>query len=279
MKKCLTILAIGLFTLPTYGQRTQEVVTAELSFAQHAVDHSVRKAFIQYADSQGVVFGGGKVRKALRMFTAMPESPISLLWHPAFSAMAKSGELGFTTGPYISQAHAPLPDTSITAGHYSTIWHKNKAGQWKFLLDIGINYPTSLYKQQELYQASNERLVPSSHAVLGQVMDTNALAPEMVFIRKFQSEGLSVYRQVIMPETWFNIEGQQPVTHVEDIEKDLSRIPGTLRFKPIAGGMSESRDFAYVYGTVTNEGKQEFYLRVWVHTSLGWKLLLQTLRS
>ena len=279
MKKCLTILAIGLFTLPTYALRTQEVVTAELAFAQHALDHSVRQAFIQYADSQGVVFPGGKCRNALKTFTAMPELPISLLWHPAFSLMAKSGELGFTTGPYTSQAHAPIPDTSITAGHYSTIWYKNKEGHWKFLIDIGINYQTSLYKLQELNQVTNVRLVPATHSTLGQVMDTNALAPEMAFIEKFHTDGINAYKSVTMPETWFNTDGQQPVTHVEDVVKDLSRIPGTLRFKPIAGGMSSSRDFAYVYGTVTSDAKKDYYLRVWVHTTVGWKLLLQTLRS
>lgn len=287
MKYWLTILALAASTYPIYGQpyptedqHHQDVVKAELAFAQHALDYSVRKAFIHYADSQGVVFLGGQCRNAIKSFTAMSEIPVTLLWHPSFSAMARSGDFGFTTGPFTARNHAPAKDTTtIEAGHYSTVWFRNKDGQWKFLVDIGIHYPSSLYDQQELKQVSSTRMTPSAAAsAIGQVMDTSALAPEKHFIEQYHAEGIKAYKEITIYETWFNTDGHQPVTHVEDVEQSLTRIPASLEFKPIAAGMSSSRDMAYVFGTVTNKDKKDHYLRVWVHTAAGWKLLLQTLR-
>lgn len=287
MKYWLTIVTLAASTYPIYGQpypievqHQQEVVKAELAFAQHAQDHSVRKAFIQYADSQGVVFLGGQVRNAIKSFSAMSEIPVTLLWRPSFSAMAKSGDFGFTTGPFTAQYHAPAKDTNtIEAGQYSTIWLRNKEGQWKFLVDIGIHYPSSLYDKLELKQVSSTRMTPSAAAsAITQVMDTNALAPERYFIKKYHAEGIKAYKDITIYETWFNTDGHQPVTNIEDVERSLTHIPDSLQFKPIAAGMSSSRDMAYVYGTVTNKDKKDHYLRVWVHTADGWKLLLQTLR-
>ncbi|WP_262697057.1 hypothetical protein [Chitinophaga alhagiae] len=42
--------------------------------------------------------------------------------------------------------------------------------------------------------------------------------------------------------------------------------------------MAQSCDLAYVYGNTHHTGKRENYLRVWAHTSTGWKLLLQVLK-
>ena len=52
--------------------------------------------------------------------------------------MAKSGELGFTTGPWTFQPKT-IQDSVVARGQYSTVWKKQKAGEWKFIVDMGIS--------------------------------------------------------------------------------------------------------------------------------------------
>lgn len=126
MKKLLLVIMTFMIVQSIYSQAGQDVVAAEKAFAQYAITHSTRQAFLQYLDSQGVVFNRGAVRNGIELWTAAPESSIKLLWQPAFAAMSAAGDLGFTTGPY--ELRQTMEDTAVGAGHYTTIWVKNKAG-------------------------------------------------------------------------------------------------------------------------------------------------------
>ncbi|WP_276485966.1 hypothetical protein [Paraflavitalea pollutisoli] len=258
------------------AQPTSEVTKAELSFARTAREQGPKMAFLQYADSQGVVFAGGKPRNALKSWKALPDQSFTLWWHPAFAGIAASGDFGFTTGPFYWRAAAP--DTATSFGHYSTVWYKNAAGQWKFLADIGINYATSLYEQQTLQELPGSQLTAAPTVSPRSLVDTIALMPEQDFIDHYRREGILAFGAVTTPATWFNLEGVHPVTKVQDVAAALRRVPAGLHFTPLAAGMAASRDMAYVYGTVTHNNKTENYLRVWGHTPAGWKLLLQVLK-
>lgn len=252
----------------TYSQAGQDVVAAEKAFAQYAITHGMRQAFLQYLDSQGVVFNRGVVRNGIEQWTATPESSMKLLWQPAFAAMSADADLGFTTGPY--ELRHTMEDTAIGAGQYTTIWVKNKAGEWKFLADMGTVYKHSLYNKQPLQPAPSFTPAPAA--------DTSALLIEKTFITDHTARGSLAFREVIIPGSWFNMDRQQPLYALPAIEQALPKIPADLVFTPIASGMAKSRDLAYVYGLVTNKERKENYLRIWAHTAAGWKLLVQVLK-
>lgn len=268
MKKLLLVIMAFMIVQSIYSQAGQDVVGAEKAFAQYAITHSTRQAFLQYLDSQGVVFNRGAVRNGIELWTAAPESSIKLLWQPAFAATSATGDLGFTTGPY--ELRQTMEDTAVGAGHYTTIWVKNKAGEWKFLADLGTVYKHSLYNKQSLQLAPTFTPAPAA--------DSSILLTEKKFITDHIARGSMAFREVIIPGSWFNLDRQQPLNTLPAIEQALSKIPADLVFTPIASGMAHSRDLAYVYGLVTNKERKENYLRIWAHTSSGWKLLVQVLK-
>lgn len=55
-----------------------------------------------------------------------------LQWHPAFAGIARSGDLGFTTGPYFLRGRG-------YTGHYFTMWRREASGEWKWIFDGGVN--------------------------------------------------------------------------------------------------------------------------------------------
>ena len=60
------------------------------------------------------------------------DSRFTLSWEPLGGDIANSGELGYTYGTYKLQI-----DTVILVGTYTSIWKKDAAGKWKFVLDTG----------------------------------------------------------------------------------------------------------------------------------------------
>jgi ketosteroid isomerase-like protein len=76
-------------------------------------------------DAIGKLFSG---------FFALPALKIS--WHPVRVQVAKSGELGYTSGTYQMAFNDPSGKAISDTGKYVTVWKKQSDGSWKVLLDI-----------------------------------------------------------------------------------------------------------------------------------------------
>jgi ketosteroid isomerase-like protein len=271
MKKCLGIVALlSAFTcqVASSQQNINSLIDAEKSFASYAIEHNTRDAFLQFMDSaNALVFDNGNAIGAYTTWHKAAANTNKLIWQPAFAGIAQSGDLGFTTGPW--EFRHSLADSSLAAGNFTTIWHLNDKGEWKFLVDIGTEAGTVAWP------------VDSVKKWVGNATDNNdprdALTIDRIFMQQYAALQNDAFKAVITNNTWFNIPGQKPITG-NDIVAMLTQIPNNLSFAPIGGGVSGAGDLAYVYGTVRHEAKIANYLRVW-HKSQGkYTLLLQVLQ-
>ena len=106
-------------------------------FAAKNVDKSVAAL-----DENGAVLssnapianGREAVAKLFTGFFALPNLKIS--WHVDRAEVAKSGELGYTSGAYEMTFSDPSGKTIPDKGKYVTVWKKQKDDSWKVLLDI-----------------------------------------------------------------------------------------------------------------------------------------------
>jgi hypothetical protein len=97
-------------------------------------------------------------------------------------------------------------------------------------------------------------------------------------ITQYQQKGAQAFLPYLTGRSWFNIQDHAPLHTVAAIETGLLQIPAGLQFQCMGGALSAAGDLFYAYGTVTRNGNNENYLRVWGHQKEGWKLLLQVLR-
>ncbi|HUC80011.1 MAG TPA: hypothetical protein VMR70_03810 [Flavisolibacter sp.] len=251
------------------AQNANTLIQAEKSFAHMAVDKSLRSAFLHNLDSSGLVFKEGKIINGLQQFSAAKESSIKLIWQPAYACMASSGDIGFTTGPY--EIRKAMDSAVLAAGQYSSVWKKNAQGEWKLLVDLGIDFKTSLFGQ-----SANTTSFPG--ALIADKKTTDLAMVETAFLRTYAEKGVAAFDAVVQEGSWFNLQGHHPYTSVASIQQALREIPAALVFKPVGIGWSSSHDMIYVYGDVEAGSKQENYLRVWVRTAKGWQILLQVIR-
>ena len=269
------LLAVALFMIVfnienTHAQKSiDKLIAAEKSFAAYAVQFNTRDAFLRYLDSaDAVVFEDGKITGAFAKWNKAVANTNKLIWQPVYAGIAQSGELGFTTGPW--QFKHSMAESPLAAGSFSTIWHLNDKGEWKFLVDIGTDGGLQAYAVDSVQKWVGTTIYD---------LDTrDALTIDRIFIQQYAALKNDAFKAVVTENSWFNLPGQVPVKGTQNILASLGQIPAGLDFNPIGGGISASSDFAYVYGTVRHDAKMANYLRVWQKTGDKYTLLLQTLQ-
>jgi len=80
------------------------------------------------------VTGKSAIAKATASAFAIPD--FKLEWHTDQSGVARSGELGYTSGTYTWTFKDASGKPAADKGKYLTIWKKQPDGSWKVLLDM-----------------------------------------------------------------------------------------------------------------------------------------------
>ena len=139
------VLSIALFS-PAANQKKlkgEELLRKlEADFAADVAAHG-HDAFISHFADDGVevVDGGGFNNKdAMRKQPAWDEGT-SLTWTPIKAEMARSGDMGYTYGNYVYASKNKEGKVTRSTGKYTSIWKKQKDGQWKVVVDMGNSSP------------------------------------------------------------------------------------------------------------------------------------------
>ncbi len=114
----------------------------EADFAADVAKHG-HDAFLHYFAEDGVevVDGGGfNSLEDMRKQPPWPEGT-TLTWTPVKAEMAASGDLGYTYGNYVYTAKSKERKPVANYGKYTSIWKKQKDGQWKVVVDMGNSGP------------------------------------------------------------------------------------------------------------------------------------------
>jgi len=269
-KHICTLLLTTAISMKAFSQKGIDgVISAERRFAAYAIEHNTKEAFLQFLDSaDALVFNEGKTNNAYTTWTAAKANTNKLIWEPAFAGVSKSGDFGFTTGPW--QFKHSMQDASLANGQYTTIWHIDENGKWKFLLDMGIGFNGAAYAVTSVKKWASD----SAASIDG----SEAIEIDKAFITKYQTQHNDAFKDVLVEDSWLNLEGQQPVTGRQNIINVLPQLKTDMQFIPMGGSIASSNDLAYVYGIVRSGDKQENYLRIWQKTRSGNKLLLQVLK-
>jgi ketosteroid isomerase-like protein len=144
---CLVLLLL-FFAVPTFAKKDKSLEASDLLFrleAQFAADVAQHghAAFLTHFADEGVevVDGGGFDNiDAMRKQAPWPEGT-TLTWMPVKADMAASGDLGYTYGTYVFTSKNKEGKLVASYGKYTSIWKKQKDGEWKVVVDMGNSNP------------------------------------------------------------------------------------------------------------------------------------------
>jgi len=137
----LLCLSCQLICFGQSKKTTESLLQADRDFARMGKERGLQEAFTFFADSEAILLRDGtepiRGLEAIKNSFAPGISEILLVWEPEFAIVAKSGDLGYTVG------HHQTVDSEgkvLSKGSYTTFWRKNKDGEWKWTIDVGIKY-------------------------------------------------------------------------------------------------------------------------------------------
>ena len=150
MKRLLVFLTLAAVVLPCgvaasaqkKDSNDEESIRAADQGWEHVFAMKDLKASAGYCADDGsfmppnspIATGKEAISQVFAGFFAIPG--IKLNWHPTKIGVARSGELGYSTGVYEMSFKDPSGKTVNDRGKYVTVWKKQSDGSWKVLNDI-----------------------------------------------------------------------------------------------------------------------------------------------
>jgi ketosteroid isomerase-like protein len=260
------------------------VVETERAFARSSVEHGQREAFLTYLADDGITFspapGAGKNAIRKRPAPANPKA-VLLNWAPMIGGVSSSGDLGFTTGPFIVQDRSGTRPPQH--GMYFTIWKKQRDGDFRAVLDLGIQLDAPVASVEQVSFTPMPRVGTGSGAPTKDVraQKQSLRDADRAFSEAAHARGLAgAAREHMRDDGRLHRNGLMPIVGREAIDRYLRNHPGRFTGSGMFADVSAAGDLGYTYGRyeVTREDASEkgYYARLWTRDSGGaWRILLE----
>ena len=204
----------------------------------------MRAAFIEYFADDGVNFAPDPGNTRAR-FRARPEAiePFVLDWHPAIAAVARAGDLGFTTGPYTITGRAPAV-REPAQGMFFSVWRRQSDGSWRVIVDGGV--PTRAPVPDAAFGDDPQPLISIAKAAdAGGQKALFDLEAQPLFGEPAAANG---YAALLADEARLVIGPTPPALGRDAIVAQLAERELKFRWETLAAGVSRSDDLGYSYG-------------------------------
>jgi ketosteroid isomerase-like protein len=117
-------------------QNSDILLKIDQEFSALSQEKGMNHAFMEYVADDGVMLRANNVpivgKESVSKLFQGDDTNFTLTWSPLKADIASSGELGYTYGIY-----ELTTENNVQKGTYVSIWKKNSAGNWKFVLDSG----------------------------------------------------------------------------------------------------------------------------------------------
>jgi hypothetical protein len=246
------------------------VVAAERAFAADGLELGVRDSFLKHSAPEGIVLAPEP-----RLARAVHEKPQPkgppLVWWPLWAGIARSGDLGFTTGPYTFDGKPQA--------WYFTVWARQPDGSWKWLFDGG---PPSTIEgaapkdSPVAYAKLSARKAGSPARAMSEVT-----AAEAALHAAAKTDVKAAFLAVVAEDGRITGSKAPPPTTRAALEAELASRPTSIAYAPLGGSASAAGDLAWTYGAAKwsagEAEKRGHYVRIWRNDKAGWRLLFDEL--
>lgn len=249
------------------------VVTAERAFAADGYALGIKASFLKHSSPEAIVIQPlpENAHKSLAATPdGKPDDP-KLEWWPLWAGISKSGDMGFTTGPYAFSGQR--------RGYYFTVWKKQMNGEWKWLFDGGTPSDPSGAPGPGgpvgFLQVSRVEPMDSGVALAAVMKAEDDLAAAA------RTDLLKAYLEVVACDGRVQGSRAAPATDCEASAVELKTRAATAEMKTLGGEASAAGDLAWTYGAIdwikdANPGKGH-YVRVWQRRPEGWRIVFDEL--
>ena len=271
------------------------LVEAERAFSRLSQREGVRAAFLANLAEDAVLFRPGPV-PGREFVAARPSPPVELTWWPVYVEVAASGDLGYTTGPYVLRETGAGERGETQTGYYVTVWRRQADGAWKVVADLGATTPPPAGSDAAA-DGRVEHGRSGGGAPGGKVPAERTEAAQHALIaadRGFGGDATAhgaraAYMAVTADEARFYRDGAPPAVGREAVGRLLSTYAQrSTSWEPTAAVVASSGDLGYTYGKTAVMGpgrpgrirQPGLYFRIWERQGDGpFKIVFDVVKA
>lgn len=262
------------------------VVAAERAFAADAPSMGIAGSFNKWATPDAIVIADGQAQRVGVVYPDGPrpaDEPL-LEWWPNFAGIARSGDLGFTTGGVAVGGRR--------TGHYFTIWRRQADGAWRWVYDGGSGASAADVPGPEtepvILEPGPELLIvvgpdlrpPEGEPAQWSMRDVKALEAELA--RDALTDQKAAHLARLADNGRLYVAPLPPAIGRDAFPAALDAWPATFAFGPTeGGGASAYGDLVWTYGPAgwqrDGQARTGHYVRLWQRQEGGWRIVLAQL--
>lgn len=251
------------------------LVDAELAFARMGAERGIREAFLANFADEGIAFEPAPVRlRETWRARSAPADPLTvkLAWKPAQAGVARSFDMGYTTGPFTLSTAAQVAPRH---GVFFSVWQRARGGPWKVMLDVGITTPAAV-------DFAQLGAAPRPHF-------TGRANPARERVRILDAESRTLgdgdagltpndYARRVAADVRLHRDGAPPIASRATVAPAIARAMSRTSWTPIDARVSAAGDMAFTYGRYRQTDRDRrvvdgYYAHLWLRDQGGaWQL-------
>ena len=241
-----SLIAFGAFAQKSDGT-TKSLVKAETEFAESLAKNGSKTAYTTFSANDGLVFRPNPVN-AKTFYGSQPEAT-DVVWSPAFAKVSRSGDFGYTTGPFTIAGKE--------YGQYLSIW-KAVNGKWELALDLGISHNKPLNKFTKEYVEPKDSYKPkflndkqrqTGAEIIGTTEETlNTL---------LKTHGVSAFAGFVNHDVRVLFPGYEPILGKDKAVAFFNSMFAKVTLKRTKVVKADGGDLAYTYGVAAIDYKAD----------------------
>jgi len=238
------------------------VVAAERAFAADGAKRGWAAAFRSYAAPEAIMLSPDPVNAHESLAKVQGDGETTLDWRPAYAGISRTGDFGFTTGPFLIRGREGV------VGHYFTVWRLQSDGTWKWIFDAGTDVvdtsPVALNEDiPGLPVATAGAATPQ--AAVADIAELEAKHTSSATLVKLLADDTRVHRP-------FAARGIGIAAAAALLAAD-----GATSFAPLRREAALSGNMVFSMGEVRDlhEGAERlrYYARIWQRRPDGWRIV------
>lgn len=279
MTRKLLLISIALLNaFAIYAQKndgsTKSLLIAEKEFAQAITKNGDKEAYVAFSLPNALVFRPNPVN-VKTFYAAQTESNKSISWTANFAKVSRSGDLGFTTGPY------EYIDSVKKYGQYLSIWKADK-GKWKLAIDLGTE------SNKPLAKISPQFIEPKDHVSFKFMNEKDIKASKDVILTNEKSlntflktHGIAAFGGFLTDNARLLFPGNEVIEGKGKILTFFNGMVSKVNLKTVGVDKALGSDLAYTYGVATIDYKadlRESFNYVFIYEKAAdatWNLIIQ----
>ncbi|WP_175633124.1 nuclear transport factor 2 family protein [Pedobacter ghigonis] len=278
MKQIFSTAIASLLALSTFAQKsdgtTKSLVSAEKDFAKAVAKNGDKDAFLEYSLGSALVFRPNPVN-AKTFYTNKANSENEISWTPNLAKVSRSGDLGFSTGPY------EIGATDKKYGQYLSIW-KSENGKWKLAIDLGTESNKPLTKITPQFVEPKDHVAPKflneKEVKAGKEI---ILTTEKTLNTLLKTHGIAAFGGFLTNDARLLFPGNEAIEGKGKIVAFYNSMVSKISLKTTGVDKAIGSDLAYTYGVATIDYKadlRESFNYVFVYekaADASWNLIVQ----